>query len=71
MASTETSVPSLAARALRSFLGGGPKGQIPLTARDDVRADRAMLVEMLDRDPDAFSSDLDVQFVMQFWSGRF
>lgn len=70
MASSGTNTLPLAAKALRSLFGGGPKGHIPLPARDDVRADRAMLVEMLDRDPDAFSSDLDVQFVMQHWSRR-
>ncbi len=70
MASSDTKMPPLAARTLRSSFGGSPKGQISLPVRDDNCADRAVLVEMLDRDPDAFSSDLDVQFVMQHLSGR-
>jgi hypothetical protein len=41
------------------------------TSPDDARARREFVQVMLTRNPDAFSSDLDVQTIMQLYPGRF
>lgn len=38
---------------------------------DDARARRDFVLEMIARNPDAFSSDLDVQVMMQHYPGQF
>jgi hypothetical protein len=40
-------------------------------APEDARARRAFVQEMLSRNPGAFSSELDVQFMMQHYAGSF
>jgi len=41
------------------------------TARDDARARRDFIDDMLTRSPDAFTSELDVQSMMHLYPGRF
>lgn len=38
---------------------------------DELRAERDFINEMLDNNPDAFSSELDVQCMMHMYPGRF
>lgn len=38
---------------------------------DETRASRAFIAEMLDRSPDAFSSDFDIEAVMRHYPSVF
>lgn len=40
-------------------------------AQDDARARRDFVNEMVGRNPDAFSSELDIQHMMHLFPGRF
>jgi hypothetical protein len=46
-------------------------GPAPDQDPDDARARRAFLMEMLDRNPDAFASEQDVQSMMRLFTDQF
>jgi hypothetical protein len=54
----------------RAFLRPGRRLAAP-EHPEDARARRAFVQEMLSRNPAAFSSELDVQFMMQHYSRSF
>ncbi|ANT60968.1 hypothetical protein AYJ57_11705 [Salipiger sp. CCB-MM3] len=45
--------------------------RVERTSPDDARARREFIWEMMSRNPDAFSSDADVQSMMGMYPGRF
>lgn len=48
-----------------------PRPNLEETSPDDARARREFIWEMISRNPDAFSSDADVQSMMGMYPGRF
>lgn len=58
---------ALVQRAARRLKGRAATSESP----EDARTRRAFVQEMLSRNPEAFSSDLDVQSMMQHYPGRF
>lgn len=48
-----------------------PRPRLEETSPDDARARREFIWEMMSRNPDAFSSDADVQSMMGMYPGRF
>jgi len=83
MTLVDTSVPAFFDRAASAFLrvtrifaartaasSPGHTGDTGDTG-DDARLRRAFIQEMLSRNPDAFSSDLDLQAMMQHYPASF
>lgn len=65
-----TPLPSLFGLIRRAF-GPTPRPQPDETLADQTRARRDFLREVITRNPDAFSSEADIQAMMSLYPGRF
>lgn len=64
--------PQFGSALLRCFSRLLPgRGPVPDADRDDSRARRDFLMDMLDRNPDAFASEHDVQSMIRLYPGHF
>ncbi|MDU8909709.1 hypothetical protein [Aestuariicoccus sp. MJ-SS9] len=69
---TDIIAPTLLDRAFAVFRQiVSAREETALETADAVRARRAFVQEMLDRNPNAFSSDLDVKSMMQHYPDSF